>query len=408
MYKTRLFYDDGNGGGGGTLPLSMADMLNDGNGQQLSATPLDPTKTPEQEALKAEAFDAVGGLNPGYLRDAGGVISKDPDYKPDTGTKENVDEEGNPLPGFKKDDTGKIVEDPDYKEPELSEEQEVEKFYERLHAITGTEVKVEYPEGTDPLSPEGIALYIQQANEQAVLGFENYIRQTDPRSYAYMLHRQGGGDDESFFGDNKGFALPDRASLEGSADTQTMVYKFDLKSRGLDDDTVETLVKKAITENKLKEKAVTAYTKIEEDNRRMLDTADARNRLLEEQTDKAVGVMVTSVNETIARMDFIVAETDKAAFSKFALDSLRYNSIDNSFTIAQQINANDLKQHMESLFYQFKKGDLSKLIIKAAKTQAAQSLRARTGKANTTTGTGKIPSKNSVNHIPLSEIMVSQ
>ncbi len=408
MYKTVLFRDPNDGGGAGGF--SLADLTDPNKPGIKPGDP--PPKTPDeeaaaaQEALVKEATDDTGALKPGYVKDTvTGLVSKDPNYTPPADDPvEGADDKGEPLPGYKKDDTGKIVVDPDYKAPEVDE---VKEFFTALDNITGSPVEVEYPENVDPLSPEGFAIRDAAIREDAAIKFEQYLAIKDPRAYAYAVHRSNGGSDEEFMAGNKGFVLPTKEELAESIDLQTAIYKHDLKSRGLDDDTVEVLVKKAITDSKLKEKAEAAFTSIEKQDadlaKRIADADIERKK----KDDEAIAGIVNKVKAGITEgLKFIVPETDKAAFEKFIIDNLRYDSDSGTFALVQKVGDN-LNTMMDALFFQYKKGDIKTLVEKQAKTQAAQSLRARISRNNGGTGGGKAPENNSEKFIPLSDIKVT-
>lgn len=367
-------------------------------------------KATEQTALKAEAFEADGTtLKGGYVKAADGTLSKDPNYTPSaTAPIEGLDENGALLPGYKKDDTGAVIIDPDYKELELDDAAQATAFFERVNAITGDDIEIEYPDGMDPLSPEGIAHYTQIIREDAAIMFEEHLKTKDPRAYAYFLHRAAGKPDEEFLNGNAGFVLPVPAEFNASADMQAAVFKYSLKVQGLDDDSIDVLVKKAITDNKLKEKADAAYKLIDDGQKQQLLDINKETEAIEKAADIAISGFLGKVDKAIATdLNFIVSEADKPVFRKFVIDNLRYDSGTGSFSLVQKIAEDQLNVVLESLFFQHKKGDLKALVAKQAKTISAQSLRLKLKDNNGNPGSGKSGLKTDDNFIPLSAMTVN-
>jgi len=360
-----------------------------------------------QTALKAEALNADGTVKPGYIKADDGTISKDANYQPAADEpEEGVDENGNLLPGYKKDAEGKVIVDPDYKPTELTPEEEAAAFFERVNAITGdTDFVVEYPEGVSPLSPEGIAHYTAAVREDAAIAFEEYLAQKDPRAWAYMLHRAAGKPDDEFLGNAQGFVLPSQEDFDKSADLQASILRYDLKAKGNDDESVEFLVKKAIADNKLKEKADIAYKYINEEQQKELAANLKATAEKDIATDKAIGTFVGKVDKAIAgELKFIVPEQDKGAFRQFVIDNLRYDEGTGTFSVVQKIADDQLNTVLESLFFQHKKGNLKSLIEKQAKTIASQTLKLKLTTETGGPGSGKGANKSETGYIPLSEM----
>lgn len=412
MYYTRFFRDAAPDGAGGLQGL--VEGLN-----ELPGEPIIPTETPdeiaakataaEQTALKAEALEADGSLKPGYLKAADGKLSKDPNYTaPAVVPEEGLDADGNLLPGYRKDADGKVIIDPAYEPAEMSEEEETTAFFERVNAITGDALDIEYPEGISPLSPEGIAHYTQVIREDAAIQFENYLAQKDPRAWAYMLHRNGGGTDEEFLSGNKGFVLPEKEQYDASADLQASVFKYNLKAQGLDDESIDILVKKAITDNKLKEKADAAYKYIDDAQKEELNSINKQSAERDQQTDQAIAGYLGKVDKAIAgELKFMVPDSDKPAFKQFVIDNLRYDENTKTFSLVQQIPDDKLNTILESLFFQHKGGNLKALVEKQAKTIAAQGLRLKLKGVSGGPGSGAGSTKDEGSFVPLSAMTVN-
>ena len=244
---TRYFDAATTGDSGGVAPYqpTLADLSNpdyvppDGSKQasldeatrvaEESRLAAEQTAATAYEALVAEAKNDDGTLKSGYV-EANGKITKDATYQAAAG-------------GTDDDDTP-------------------EKFFEDVNKLHGVDLRVEYPEGLDPYSPAGVHHRDKSMMEIGIQDFENHLRKTDPRGYAYMLHRQAGGDDDTFF-TNKTFSLPEYDTLKDNIDSQVRLYKSSLVLKGLDEDTAQMVVDKAIKDGVLYNKADEAYKAIE-------------------------------------------------------------------------------------------------------------------------------------------------
>lgn len=412
MY-TRFLREDGAGGTGGGL----GDLVNTlTNPQPLPDSP--PEKTDAQlaeeaaatqTALKAEALEADGTLKPGYIQAADGTISKDENYKATPVPAEGLDANGNLLPGYIKDADGKISIDPAYEPAEMTEEEETAAFFERVNAITGDALEIEYPAGVSPLSPEGIAHYTNVIREDAANTFEQYLQQKDPRGYAYLVHRANGGSDEDFMKGPGGFVLPTPEEFEASADLQASVYRHNLKAQGLDDESIEVLIKKAITDSKLKERADAAFKVIDDAQKRQLTDTTLKAEEADKAANNAINSFLGKVDSAIdSNLKFIIPDAEKPVFRKFVVDNLRYDEGTGSFSVVQKVPDDQLNIVLESLFFQHKKGNLKSLVEKQAKTIASQSLRLKLKSVNGGPGSGQSGAKSEDNFVPLGSLKVTQ
>lgn len=249
-------------------------------------------------------------------------------------------------------------------------------FWDTVEKVTGRKIEVKYPDGVDSLSPQGVALREEAVRDSAIDDFEEYLQTTDPRSYAYMLHRRAGKPDSEFFGDSRGYQLPTLDAMKQSAEMQSAVYRYDLSSRGLDDETVDQVVKKAIADNKLLERATVSHTSIDKGQKDQLAALQQQNAAIQRRADEAVGAMSAQVTKTIdTAMNLIVPEARKAEFNKFILDNMRYDEQTGKFMIVQEVNPEGLNTQLEAMLFQFLKGDMSAMIQKKADTKVGQRLR---------------------------------
>lgn len=399
----RKFYEGADGGGGGSTLMSIIDQHQNGGSTEPAETP-EQIAAKAQTALVAEATDEQGNIKPGYIKDAAtGIVTKDASYTAPV-VVEGLNADGTVQDGYTKNADGTVTKNAESAD-DLTDEEWNNKFFADVQAITGHEIQVEYPEGVDPVSPQGTALRDMAIMEYAALQFEESLSKRDPRGYAYLLHRQAGLADADFLNENKGFVLPDKAAFDASADLHTAVFRHDLRARGNDDDTIDMIVKDAIAKGKLKEKADASYTRIQAEQNKDLENATRINTEKEQAATKAITGMKTKLDETISTATrFVIPDTDKPAFKQFILENMRFDAGNGTFSIVQAVEPESLIKQIEALFFQFKKGDLKSLIVREAKTQVAQSIRLKTKPNPAAPGSGSGGGGNDKNFISLSDV----
>lgn len=328
--------------------------------------------TPADEPV--EGINPDGSVKDGYQKNEDGTVVKKAD--PSTPAPvEGLNADGTLQEGYEKLDDGTVqkIADVPADEPD---------FFEAVEKYSGVKIAVEYPEGVDPVSPEGVAIREKAAMELGATNFEKYIQETNPRAYAFFLHTMNGGQEKDFFeGTNSGYTLPAKETLNDSADAQAAVYKYDLTSRGLDEETADAIVAKAIKDNKLLEKSLASYGTIETAQRKQLEDAQRLAKELEEKEKTDITTLNTRVAKAVSEeLSFVVPETERPVFQKFINDNIRYDN--GKFYIVQELGNETLKNQLEALLFQYKKGDLSKVIKKQAATQTAQRLRLQANAAS--------------------------
>lgn len=284
---------------------------------------------------------------------------------------------------------------------ELTDEEQTAQFWQTVETQTGRTVKVEYPEGIHPLSPEGVVLREQAVRADAQTEFERGLKNTYPRGYAYIMHLAAGGDDEAFMGKGPAVNLPERTAVETDVAAQTMIYKRDLLSRGLDQENVDMIVEKAIKDNKLKTVALKSYDDIQLAQRNQLTQLEQREQQAMHQETVLLQSFDQNVEKTLTDMRFVVQPEEKIAFNKYLNDFVQI--ADGKVFIVQPIEQDNIKTQLEALYFAYKKGDLSKIISKQATTITAQRLRTSVDKA-----TKAVPASATPDRVPTKSLSLGQ
>ena len=363
----RLFRDPGAGDGGAPpLPKSLTE-LDTPSTEDLAAA---AQKAADEQAaaqaaadaakaLETEALNEDGTLKEGYTRDEAGVITK---AAPPAQTPEEIAAAEAAAAAAAQQDGN---------------------FWDDVDALRGEPLGIRWEELKDadgnpisPESPEG-ALYRENfLIKKTIDDFETYLRTTDPRSYAYMLHRQAGGSDEDFMA-VKAAILPEYEAFKASTDAQAALYKQSLISKGLDPELAQLQVDKAIKDGKIFEYGDKEYAAQKAANEKQLADIEAANKRQNEEYVAKVNKLNTTitsiVNENKA-LKFIIPETDKPKFIEFVKSSVRYDSENKTFSIVQDIKEENNARLLESLFLLYKGGDLKGLIQREAKTENVRKL----------------------------------
>ena len=303
-------------------------------------------------------------------------------------------------------DSNAETKEEETKEETKEEEQQQEEpspldFYDQVEKLTGEHFQIDFG-NTDPLSPEGVALREKAIIEDTAHKFEEYLKTSDPRSYAYFLHREAGGSDEDFFS-QKEFVLPVKDDLMHSTDMQIAMVKQDLKDKGIPDDIIDSTVDKYIKENKITEYASNIYDTRKHNQEYQLQYIEEQNKAQQEAFNKTVNSLYGAINKELAAntLRFNVPEVQKTKFLNYVKDNLRYDN--GKFYVVSELGDN-LKDILESQYFQFVKGDISSLVKKEANKQTVQRLRNTVNKANTSTSGSENIKDTKNNYIPLGQL----
>lgn len=258
------------------------------------------------------------------------------------------------------------------------------KFIEEVNKLHGFEdFKVEYPEGIDPLTPEGIHLREKAIMEHATKQFDEYLRESNPRAYAYMLHRQSGGSDEDFFA-TPSTNLPTYDTFKDNVDLQKQVYISDLKAKGVDEDIITAMVEKAVKDGKLFEKSDTVYKAIEANEKKVFEEADkkAKDRAVAEET--LIKSTLTTIDDIVlnSKVDnIVIPDAKRAEFAEYLKKQLYFDG--ENFFMTKPISKETIAKVIMGEYFAFAGGDLKALVERRAKTENVNNLRIKVGKTAT-------------------------
>lgn len=271
-------------------------------------------------------------------------------------------------------------------EPKDSEEEEgdfasPEEFFAEVEKLTGQELDVDYGE-VNPLSPQGVALREAAVKEAALDTFLGEIEEKFPMVFRALKHANNGGDIAELFSQVTTRDYTKVSLKEEDTDLAKEILKDYYKSKGVkneakiaklienDEDSPDGLVKEAA--------AALEELKAEQ--------TEKSNTILEAQSRKAADdrkrdqILVTAVDEVIDTRDlggFKIADKGEAAqFRDYVLSNLRKVG-EGKYELATQLDSSNLAKALQYQYFQFKKGDLSKIVRQKVDTEGAKRLSLR-------------------------------
>lgn len=326
----------------------------------------------------AAATDGGGAILPPSLADLDNPPQdpQDPQDPNPQDPPEGLDPEGNLLEGYEKLEDGTIQKIADPTDPPADEPLSADDFWNAVNQATGLDITVDYGD-VDPLSIEGAVLRERAVREHEINRFEEHLRESNPRAYAYMLHVQNGGSDEEFFG-NPAPGLPAREEFLADPDSQANLIFHNLVNRGVPEAVAKATVDNYIKENQLQENAVKLYDEQLQENKKKLEEVEQRTKKQQAEFAQSIQNISASIQQAMDnQMRLMVPDTQKAAFGKFVMDHLQHDG--ENFYIVTPIDK-DLNSTLDGMYLNFKKGNLADLIEREAKTKAVQRLGARVAK----------------------------
>lgn len=263
-------------------------------------------------------------------------------------------------------------------------------FFDRVNKAHGFEdFKVEYPENIDPGSEEGVHIREKALMERAELNFESYLKQKDPRGYAYLLHRDQGGDDESFFA-KPSVTLPDYEVFKENVDLHKKLYVNDLRNKGVDEDVITAMVDKAIKEKKLFDKADVIYKSTDASEKKALADAEKISSDRQAAEKKAVEGTLNLITDIVTNNKtekLQIPDTKKAAFNEYLKKSLMFDG--ENFFFVEPLSKENINKTIEHKYFAFVGGNLNDLVQRKAQTVVTNRFRVgvkQSAAASTTKG----------------------
>ena len=242
-------------------------------------------------------------------------------------------------------------------------------FWDEVDTLRGETLDVDFGD-VDPETPEGALIYEKAVRLDEMAKFEGWLGDAYPRALAYLTHITNGGKEEDFFKTaGEPTTLPTEAELEADVEKQKDIVVKNLKAKGNTEKQIERIIKGSIIDDDLEEMAKAALQ--EESNRQaaaikaVQDKSAADNAVRDKQIKELTGY----VNQVIStgRLDnIIIPEKDRIPFAQAVNSSIRFEN--GKFYAVTEVNPENATEVFKEKFFSYKKGNLTDLIDKAART----------------------------------------
>ena len=254
-------------------------------------------------------------------------------------------------------------------------EEEQGSFWGDVEAITGNTVEVDFGD-IAPDSPEGAALREETVIKQAVETNLASLEKSYPKSFAALQHEANGGSFEDLLNPETTHYADIVLDKDNSEQLKGVLKNFYLE-KGLtepkaqrmvedDEDSDEGLFINA--EAALKEQQATETAGKE----KILADQEAA-KLAEGEQDKAFSQHLSAIISEGAVGNFKVPKKEAEGFYNHVMSQVQRDGQGYRLTIP--LTNENFTEQLQQLFFGFKKGDLSKYVVAAAKTETSRSLK---------------------------------
>lgn len=278
-------------------------------------------------------------------------------------------------------ETDDEIKTTDDSEEETTSETDSEKFFEEVEKITGQQVDVEYGD-VDPISPQGVALREKAVKEQALDNFLTEIEEKFPQAFKALQHAYNGGDISELFTQTTGRDYSKVNIGEDDTVLAKEILKDYYKSKGIKN---ETKINKFIEiAEESEEGLITEAEGLLEELKESQD--EQRSEVLENQKAKAAEqkkrdqILVTAVDDVLETRNLagfrITDRAEASEFKKYVLGNIRRTD-NGRYELATVIDQSNMEKILQAQYFQFKKGDLSKMILQKATTENTNKLKLR-------------------------------
>lgn len=290
----------------------------------------------------------------------------------------------NKTPKAKKEDKEEETEEEkkedskDKEEDEEGEEGDGKEFWSDVEKLTGEKVEVDFGD-VRPDTPAGAVLYAKAYREKGVEDFEANLEKNFPREYKALQLASEGIDPSTLYKDMSTTDYSKVTLDEKNVADNKKYYIESLKLRGNSDDDINDLVKLAEEKGKLVEKGKTGLKELQ-------DHQTELNKSKDEETGREVAKrtqLIDSMVEVVSGIvnkgqigNFTIPEKDRAALTKKVLKDVRLEK-DGKFYSIKELTQKDLDLRLQAEYFEMKKGDLTGLIERKAKTEKVKTLKRR-------------------------------
>lgn len=323
----------------------------------------------------------------------------DQDDKPDLKDKKKIDKKKveEPKKSEKKIEKEKVeIEDKD--KVALDDEKESEddkpdpevatKFFEEVQKITGLEVEVDYKD-VDPLSPQGVALRDQAIKEVVLDDFLVEIEEKFPAVYRALKYANDGGDPAELFTQTKtrDYSKVELKDGDDALAKQILTEYYQIRGVKSDQKLAKLLEADEDSTTGLVGEAKSALEELKADQEEERQEASKEQELRAEERRKKDRVVVAAIDEALESKQLgsfrLTDRTEAAEFRKFVIGNLSRTA--DGYQLTSDLDEKNIARALQFQYFQFKNGDLSKIIQQKVGTEKARDLKLRLSQDQTKT-----------------------
>src|ERR1044072_1014505 len=300
-----------------------------------------------------------------------------------------------PVEGEKKPEEVQEGEETEENEEEQEEETNPQAFYDEVSKLRGDNFQFKFPEGVDPTTPAGVHHAFTQLLDYEFERFEQDLMRRDARAYAYMLHRDNGGNDEDFFA-TKTEVLPEWEVLKNSVDLQQAFYRRALARKEVSPKVIDVIIKDAIEKNELEAAVEGEYNrmkKLDEDQAKKLLQINQENEAKKTQMINAMGSLLKEKIIDNKGLGITIPDAKRGSFLQFVNQLVHLDPQTGQWYIQQALTNENINALLESMYYLSVGGNMNEIISNRAKAENTKQLRLNMGKDKKKTSTQPNPNK---------------
>ena len=272
-------------------------------------------------------------------------------------------------------------------------------LYAEVDKLRGVVIPVNY-NGVDPKSPEGVLLREEAIADAAIQEYDNRLLASYPRAYEFFKHVQAGGTEETFFKGGGQDFLGIKLSKSDSG-LQETIYRQALSLKGITSEQIDALVTVAKDKGKLFEVSNQELTLLQAKQQQETSQRELKAQQEQVRKERAINDFLNTLQGTINKgfAGVVVPLADRQAFLQDVANKTYYEN--GNIYYSHVVVPQDLDKLLASLYYGYKKGDLSTLIKRYADTLNVERTQ---GKVKKVTLVPKVTEDEKKVYMPLGQI----
>ncbi len=270
-------------------------------------------------------------------------------------------------------------EEEEQEEETQDDSEQASKFFEQVEKITGREVEVDYG-NVSPLSPQGVALREKALVDSTLDSWLEEIETKFPQVFQALQYANNGGDPAELFTQTTSRDYTRVELKEDDTDLAKQILKEYYQAKGVKS---EEKIKKLIetdedSESGIVKEAQSALAEMRTEQEEQRNQTLTAQKAKADEQKKRDTVLVTAIDEVLESRQLgsfkIIDKMEARQFKDFVLKNVRRTG-EGKYEFATPVDATTLQNALQYQFFQYKGGDLSKIIQQKAASENAAKLK---------------------------------